>query len=438
MIFLLALALAADPAVWWQSYGDAELNRIVERVAAANLDLKASTQRIAEARALTGERKGALGPQVGLTGGAQRLRGGFAQGIARIPNAPGVAPSGAFVSPFETGLFQGGLDMKWEMDLFGTNKAALAAARADVAVEEGRRADLLISLTAEAARNYVELRGLQQRLQITQENLATQRDLLGLTNSRARAGLDSQLDVERQALLVANTEAGVPPLEAEIALRRHRIAVLAGDFSFTIANGAATLTAPPAEKEIPAELVRRRPDVRAAEMRIAAAAQRVKQARSDLYPKIALNGLAGRQGTSLGGLSFGGGNFFNFGPQLQLPIFNFGRIRSNIAVNDARLQQEQTAVETEVLTALEEANNALVNYRQQKLREAKLAEAETAASSSLKLARDLQRAGVSDFLTVLDAQRGVLDARYQRSLAHTQTLVESVLLFKALAGGWPQ
>jgi outer membrane protein, multidrug efflux system len=429
MSTLLLLVLAAGPETWWQNYGDPELTRIVEKVAAANLDLKAASQRIAEARAVTGERKSALGPQVNLTSGAQRLRGGFAQGIARIPTAPGAAQSGAFVAPFETGLLQGGLDMKWEMDLFGTNKAALAASRADVVVEEQRRADLLISLTAEAARNYVELRGIEQRLAITRENAATQKELLELTTDRARAGLESQLDVERQALLLANTEASIPPLEADRAVRQHRIAVLTGDFAFQVAPSAVALKAPEAAGEIPAELVKRRPDVRAAETRITAAAARVKQARSDLYPKIALNGLAGRQSTSLTGLSFGGGNFFSFGPQLQLPIFNYGRIRSNIAVNDARWEQERTAVE--------EASNALVSYRRQGEREAKLATAEQAATASLELSRDLRQAGLSDFLSVLDAQRSVLDARFERSLAQTQALVESVALYKALAGGWP-
>lgn len=432
---LLFCMMAAE---WWQTYGDPELNKLVERVAASSLDLQAAGQRINEARAATGERKSALGPQVNLTSGVQRLRGGFAQGIARIPTAPGAAQSGAFVSPFETGLLQGGMDMKWELDLFGTNKAALAASRADVLTEEQRRADLLITLQAEAARNYVELRGIEERLAITASNAALQKDRLGLTAERVRAGLESQLDVERQAVLLANTEAGIPVLESERALRLHRIAVLTGDFGYRPAASDVPLVAPPVSGGVSAELVKRRPDVRAAEARIAAAGLRVKQARSDLYPKVALNGLAGRQGTSLTTLSLGGGNFFNIGPQLQLPIFHYGRIRSQIAVSDARLEQERTAYETEVLTALEEASNALVNYQRQQERFAKLGTAESAARTSLELSADLQKAGLGDFMSVLDAQRSVLDAQYQRSTARTQVLVESVLLYKALAGGWPQ
>jgi multidrug efflux system outer membrane protein len=433
----LVLLLTLSAADWWTSYQDPELTRIIEKVAAQNLDLAAAGQRIREARAVAGERRSVLAPQVNATTGAQRLRGGFSQGIARIPDAAGAARSGAFVSPFETGLFQAGLDMRWEMDLFHTNKAGLAAARADVVAEEQRRADLLLTLTAEAARNYVELRGAQERLRITQANIAAQMERLGLIRERVRAGLDSQLDVERQAALVANTEAGVPLLEAEIEVRVHRLAVLTGDRALTVAAAAATLRAPAANAPIPVELLRRRPDVRAAEARIAAATERLRQSRSDLYPKVALSGLMGRQSTSLGGFSFGGGNFFNLGPQLQLPIFNYGRIRSNIAAQDARLAQEQTAFENEVLQAWEEAGNALTDYRRQQEREAKLNAAVQSAQSSLDLAADLQRAGLNDFLAVLDAQRSVHEAEFQRSLARTATLAESVALYKALAGGWP-
>lgn len=439
MVWVVLLA-AADPAGWWETYGDPELTRIVEKVAAANLDLRTASARIAESRAVAGERRSSLGPAVNLTSGAQRLRGGFAQGIARIPQSPGAAQSGAFVSPFETGLFQGQLDMRWELDLFGTNKAGWTAAKADVSVEEQRRGDLLVTVTAEAARNYAEWRGIEERIAITRENLGTQKDLLALTAERVRAGLDSQLDAERQAVLVANTEAVIAGLEAERAVRWHRIAVLSGDFGLTApAAASAPLKLPRTEAEkVTADLLKRRPDVRAAEARIAAAAARKKQARSDLYPKVALSGLAGRQGTSVSTLSLGGGNFFSLGPQLQLPLFNFGRIRSNIAASDARLDQERVAYESEILGALEEANNALVNYQRQQQRETSLATAERAAGASLELSKDLQRAGVGDFLSVLDAQRSVLDARYQRSLARTQALVESITLYKALAGGWPQ
>jgi len=430
-VFLLCLITQS----WWTSYGDPELNQIVEKALSKNLDLESAAQRIAEARALTGEAKSKLGPTLNATGSAQRLRGGFAQGITRINQTPG----GSFISPFETGLLQSGLDMKWELDLFGTNRAALAASKADLLAEQQKREDLAITVSAEAARYYMELRGIEERLAITARNIAAQKQLLTLTEDRANAGLSSQLDIERQSLLLANTEATIPSLEADRTLHLNRLAVLVGDESFVKSTLPAgkTLEAPSLKTEIPGDLLKRRPDVRAAEARLAAAMSRLKQARTDLYPKISLNGLMGRQGTSLSTLSFGGGNFFSLGPQLQLPIFNNGKIKSNIAASDARVEQEKIAYRNEILTAFEEAGNAIAALQRQREREAKLSSASQSARNALDLSMDLEKAGLKDFLTVLDAERSLLDADYQRSIARTQVLVESVALYKALAGGWP-
>ena len=435
---LLVSAVYAQQQAWWDVYGDPELKRLVELALAENLDLKVATERIAESRALEGTAKSKLGPDINLTSSAQRLRGGFSQGIARIPQASGQKQSGSFVSPFETGLLQGGLDMKWELDFFGTNRAGRAAAEADRVAQEATKEDLAITVGAEVARVYVEYRGAEERLAITKQNVATQRDLLELTRSRAEAGLDSQVDVERQALLVSNTEATLPGLEAELAVKRNRLAVLVGDSVFVKAPLAAgrDLVTPQLPEGIASELLKRRPDVRAAEAKWTATQLRLKQAKTDLYPKVTLNGLLGRQGTGFTSLAYGGGNFFSFGPQLQLPLFNTWRIKSNIAANDARVEAARVEYEKEILVAFEEAENAIANYKQQQARTAKLSESLATAERSLGLLRDRQTAGLEDFLAVLDAQRSVFDAAYQRSSAKTQALTESVALFKALAGGW--
>lgn len=434
---LFFCAFALDPANWWTVYQDPELNRLVEAVATRNLDLLTAAERIAEARAVTGQSRSKLGPEINLTGGGQRLRGGFTQGVARIPTPSGQQPTGSFVAPFEAGILQAGLDMRWEMDLFGSNRAGLAAARADVLAAQERREDLLITVTAEAARYYLELRGIEERLAITRRNIAAQKDLLGLTEERTRAGLASQLDIERQRTLLATTEAGVPLLESELAAHRHRLALLTEDAAYQVAPAPAP-SMPNVTGTYSSELLKRRPDVRAAEARLTAALARLKQARTDLYPKITLNGLVGRQGTALSNISFGGGNFFNLGPQVQLPIFNTGRIKASIAAQEARVEQERLAYRQEIVAALEEAANALAAVQRQQEREAKLGEAVDSARRSLDLAADLQRSGLTDFLAVLDAERAALDADYQRSSARTQAFVESVALFKALAGGWPQ
>ncbi|MDX2269505.1 MAG: efflux transporter outer membrane subunit [Bryobacter sp.] len=439
LITLLSFEAQSTPKSWWAQYGDADLTQLVETALAKNQDLATATQRIAEARAVTGQAKSRLSPDINFQGSANRLRGGFNQGVIRIPNPEGQQQGGAFVSPFETGLFQGGLDMKWELDFFGRNRRGLEAARADAEALLLTRDDLAITVSAEVARYYFAYRGIEERILITEQNLTAQRELLELTRDRQQAGLATQLDLERQQLLLANTEASLPPLLADLSVQRNRLAVLAGEeqaAKITLRPFSQQLAVPTTAGDIPSELLKRRPDVRAAETSLAAAQFRVRQARTDLFPKISLNGLVGRQGLSLSGLSFGGGNFFNIGPQVQIPIFNGKRIRSQIAAEEARLAQAESAYRQEVLTAIEESANALSNLQRQQEREAKLLAATTSARNSLELSLDLFRAGATDFLTVLDSQRGVYDAEFQRAAAHTQSLIESVALYKALAGEW--
>ncbi|MDX2149777.1 MAG: efflux transporter outer membrane subunit [Bryobacteraceae bacterium] len=430
---MLAVALTA----WWAAYGDPEMARLIERALKGNLDVKKAYARIAEARALSGDAKSKLQPSLNFNTSAQNLRGGFQQGVIRIPQSGAGAPQGgSFVAPFETGIFQGGLDTKWELDLWGSNRAAVAAAKADIGAETELARDAAVTVAAEVARAYVELRGFEERIGIVERSRDAQRELLELTRARADAGLASQLDVERQGVLLANTEATLPGLEAEREVRVNRLRVLTGDRTLRVEAARLRLDAPDVGDGIDAELLRRRPDVRAAEARIAAAAARTKQARTDLLPKITFSGLMGRQSTSVSGFSLGGGNFFSVGPQLQLPIFSGGRIRANIAVNEARVEQARAAFEQEVLAAFEEAENAITHYRQQRRRSEKLSAAAEAARRTLELARDVQQAGLEDFLTVLDAQRSLLDAEYQLSEARTRVLAESVMVYKAVAGGW--
>ncbi|MDL5051005.1 efflux transporter outer membrane subunit [Oscillatoria amoena NRMC-F 0135] len=440
-LLLLPICSAAEQTSWWDSYGDPELSRLVEKALSGNVDLAAASARIAQARAIAGIDRSRLAPEIGFTGSAQRLRGGFAQNIIRIPQSSGQQPSGAFVAPFETGLFQGGLDMKWELDFFGRNRLGLSAARAEWQAAELTREDLSITIAAEVARNYFQLRGMEELLQITRNNVKVQNELLRLTADRRDAGLATQLDVERQQVLIANTEASLPLLEADLAAHKYRLAVLLNDddpANFQVPSSASNLNVPGTGATISSELLKRRPDIRSAEARLAAAQFRVRQARTDLFPKVNLNGLVGRQGTALNNISFGGGNFFSIGPQIQLPVFNAKRIRNQIEGERARLVEAEASYRKEVLEALEESATALTNFLRQQQREANFQQASASANQSFFLTEDLFRAGATDFLAVLDTQRSVYEADLNRSLARTQVLVESVALYKALAGSWPQ
>jgi len=436
---LLLCTAVADPSSWWDTYGDPVLTSLVERASQQNLDVKSALARVAESRALSRQAKSALVPSINVNASAQQLRGGFQNGIIRIPpSGAGGGPS--LITPFETGLIAGSADMRWELSFWGPNSKLLNAARSDAVAQEESASEVRLIVAAEVARAYFELRGAELQLDTLQRNRARQADLLELTRQRSRAGLSTQLDVERQASSLAALEAEIPRLNSQRQSQLNRLAVLLADRD--LVKGALPAAprqwaVPPFGDGIDSALLLRRPDVRAAQARILAAAARLKAAQSERYPRLFLTGLAGRQATSLTGLSLGSGNFFGFGPQLVLPIFTGGRLRANIEASDARLDQARIEYEQEILAAFQEAEDAIAAYRAEQARLDRLGEASTAAQSALKLSEDVYRAGLGDFLAVLDAQRSVLELDQAIAQARTSALVQSVLLFKALAGGWP-
>jgi NodT family efflux transporter outer membrane factor (OMF) lipoprotein len=425
---------------WWKVFQDPVLDALVERAAKNNLDVRIAASRIAEARAAAGVARSALLPEVGSTTSASRIRGGFSQGVVRVGGAPASPESSSFVSPFETGLIQTGFDMRWEIDLFGGLRKNWDSAKADALAAEEARRDVQLVVTAEVARRYAELRGLQQQTIIAEKNRDAQRETLELTRARAAAGLASELDVERQAAQLASTEAVIPALQSAVAQTIHRLVVLLGEppgALYPELERRAALPAAPPEVPVglPAELLKRRPDIRRAEAEIAAAMARVGVARRDLYPKIVLSGLVGRQATGVSGLTLGAGSFYGFGPSIQLPIFTGGRIRSNIAVQEARWEQSLRRYEQEVLAALEETENALAAYRREQDRHASLAAAVSASGTAVALARELYLAGLGDFLSVLDAQRTQFAAEDELMRSETALRINLVALYKALGGG---
>jgi len=436
---LLVCTLLADPSEWWENYGDPVLADLIKRATVLNLEVRKALARVAESRALAGQSRAALAPLVSFNASAQQLRGGFQNGIIRIPQSgPGGGPT--LIAPFETGLLSTGGEMRWELSFWGPNARQLDAARADALAAEESADEVRLIVAAEVARAYFEWRGAHQQLEVLERNRRRQADLLELTRQRALAGLATQLDVELQASLLAALEAAMPRRESLRQIQLHRLAVLVGDRSLVDKPPPDEFrppAMPPVGGGIDSVLLLRRPDVRAAHARILAAAARLKAARSDLYPRVILTGLSGRQATNLSGLSLGGGNLFGIGPQLLLPIFTGGRLRANIAAHDARLEAAKLEYEQELLAAFREAEDAIAAYRAELARLARLGDASAAAHSALALARDLYQAGLGDFLGVLDAERTVLELDQAIAETRTSALVQSAHLFKALAGGWP-
>ncbi|MBV9269215.1 MAG: TolC family protein [Acidobacteriaceae bacterium] len=429
---------AATVEKWWATLSDPELNSLIERAVRSNLDLKLAGERLLEARAARRIARAALLPSIDSTESFDRIRGGFENGNIHVGNAPG---SGIFVSPFETNLFQIGLDASWELDFFGGRRHELAAATADVAGEEESRRDVQVSLLGEVATNYAEFRGAQKRLAITNENIQLQRESLDLTKVRSEAGLGTELDVERQREQLESSRAIVPQLQAELKIRTHALSVLLGRTPDELESELAqTATAPVNPPQVPvglpADLLARRPDVRRATAAISAAAQRVGAAKADLFPKIVISGAAGRQATDLSGFTLGAGNFFSVGPGITVPIFEGGRIRANIAARKQQLAEAQTQYEAAVLTALRETEDALTQYGREQSRREMLASAVDASRRATELASELYTRGLTDFLSVLDAQREQLASEDALVQSDTAIVTDLVSVYKSLGGGW--
>jgi NodT family efflux transporter outer membrane factor (OMF) lipoprotein len=429
-----------EPARWWKEFRDPVLDSLIERAARKNLDVRIAASRLLEARAASGIARSALLPSLGQNISVNRIRGGFSQGVVRVGGNPSSQP-GSLVSPFETGIFQTGFETRWELDLFGGLRKNLNAAQADtVAARESYRDVMLVAL-AEVARNYMELRGLQQQFAIAVRNRDAQQETLELTRIRADAGLATVLDVERQAAQLGVTQAAIPGLESAKRQTIHRVSVLLGEEPGALAKELEPAQPLPfAPPEVPAglpyELLKRRPDIRRAEAEIAAATARAGAARRELFPKFVITGFFGRQATDVSGLTLGAGNFFGIGPGIQLPLFTGGRIRSNIAVHEARLEQAVTSYDRELLAAAEEVENALAACRYEQQRHASLSAAVSSNRQAVELARELYLAGTGDFLSVLEAQQALYMDESRLVENEKALVVNLVALYKALGGGW--
>ena len=420
-----------DP--WWNSFHDSEFESLISRATKANLDLKLASARVAEARALRGVAKSGLFPSVSAGVSATRTR-------QRVIAAPAAAGSPKLV-PIEINNFQGGFDASWEVDVFGRVRRGLQAATADAAAVTEYRRDVLVAVLAEVGRSYAELRGYQLRLEIAEKNIAIQQDTLDLTKARTAAGLATQLDVARAAAQLETTRSVVPTLQSGIEVSIHRLSVLLGEEPGALRtelSSKAPVPATPPEVPVglPSQLLERRADVRQAEAQIAAATARVGEAKAEFFPRVQLVGSAGRQATQLHDLTLGLGNFFSAGPSISLPIFTGGRIRSEVRVADTRLQQAVIGYRSAMLSALEETENALVQYSEEQTRRERLDNAVKSNEEAVRLSSELYRAGLADFLAVLDAQRELYANEDLLAQSRTTQTVNLIALYKALGGGW--
>lgn len=402
---------------WWARFGDPQLTRLVERGARANLELAEADARVREAQALRRASFALLWPTLDL-GAEARTEGG----------GPGAQTA--------DGVFAA-LDAAWQLDVFGGARRALEAADADLAARVEDRRALALVLVGEIARSYIELRGFEAQLDAIERNLAAQREIASLTEAQLRAGLASDLDVERARALVAVTAAELPPVDAARRASEHRLAVLLGvppaAFAGELADGGPIPEAPGEPLVgLPADLLRRRPDLVRAERELAAASARIGVAEAQLYPRVVLLGSVGIQSTTWHEQA----GFLGAGPSVTWPVFAAGRIRANVAAADARQAQALARYEQVVLFAFEDVENWLVRHQSEQLRRAALRDAVAANREAAELAQRLWANGLGGFLDVLVAERALVEAESQLVASETAVSTSRVALYVALGGGW--
>ncbi|MDD4915708.1 MAG: TolC family protein [Methylococcales bacterium] len=425
---------AVDLKTWWQGFNDPLLNELIDKALAANHDLKIATARVREANAMITVAEAALYPSLDFS-----LSGGREKRIDRIvgvPNRQGIkllTPTADAVS--------GGLAARWEIDLFGGRhlEAEGAAAQAEGGKEGLHAAQ--VGLLAQVATNYLELRGVQQRIGILQKNIDLQRERLRTLQVFLKAGLANEADIARQQTLRQGTEATLPGLANAEQNLIHRLGVLLGEPPESLGNRLAAVgplpkQAPAIPNLLPADLLAQRPDLRLAQTEVSMAAAGLGSARADLYPKLVLSASGGIGALAVGGFPSLAESVYALGSGLSAPIFNAGRIRAYIAAADARLDQIAANYEKIFLLALEDVENAFVAHRSAMDSLGQLTEAEASAEKAYRLVDALYQRGASNYLAILDAQRSKLAASDERAKAETATSVAIVSLYRAFGGGW--
>jgi outer membrane protein, multidrug efflux system len=426
--------IAAAASTWWTSFNDAELDSLIQRAAQSNLDLRVAEARLRQARAVRQMSAADFWPSLDASGSYARAKQSENQPlIGALPLPPNF--------PFEYSVYNAGFDASWEIDFFGAKRRALEAATAESEGAIEARNDAMVSLVAEVARNYVELRGSQQRLEIARRDLKLQEEALELTRARFKGGVTSELDVTRAAALLAGMRATIPPLETTVRSSMYGLAVLLGRGpGELLAELSPPKLVPPAPPEVPiglpSDLLRRRPDVRRAERQLAAETARVGVAKSEWFPKLSLTGDAGVESVSLGKWFEPGSRFWSIGPSLQWRVLDFGRVRAEVRAQTAVQEAALASYEKAVLVSLQEAENAVVAYAQEQNRHQAVADALAENQRSLDMADSLYTEGRVNYLDVLDAQRSLYQSDDQLAVSDQAVSLDLIALYKALGGGW--
>ncbi len=417
-------------ATWWTLMNDTTLDSLVQRSIAGNLDIRIARARTREARALRGATGSALNPIVELGSGAERRRESDKLDGGSFDNGGG-----------DTTLFETGLDASWELDVFGRVRREIEAADGDLAASIENQRDVLVTLIAETALTYTELRGFQRRLFVVNESIRAQRESVGLIDSRFQAGLSSELQVSQSRSQLAIRESLIPALQTSIRASIHRLGVLVGQHPadlISLLGPPKPIPTGPAEIPLglPSDLLLRRPDLRRAERQLAAATARIGVETADLYPRFSLTGRFGFAAGEFSDQFDMNARNWSFGPTVRWRLFDRSQIRNEIVVAGARQEQSLLAYEKSILVALEEVENAVVRFHQEQVRRQSLVGAVAASQRAVDLATDRFTAEIDDYLNVLEGQKTLYEAQDQLAQSELDSATAIVAVYKALGGGW--
>jgi len=472
-----------DIAMWWRKLNDPTLDSLISRAVESNLDLRIATARVREARAQRNSVAADLWPQIGLSSnysysgaslntgretsggtglGKQARNTALNSAVQSVMNGQGIDPAEIASSTAKQTLstainnkladdsqmshrgqnmFQAGFDASWEMDVFGGIRRGVEAADADIAATLEDRRAVIVSLVSEVALEYVQLRGYQRRLAIAFKNIEAQRGTVELTQERLRVGFANDLEVAQARTQLATTSSQVPVLQDAVRQTIYRLSVLLGSPPGALVpelEAAAAMPANPPDVPIglPSDLLRRRPDVCSAERQLAAATARIGEAVADLFPKFSLTGSFGTQSRDIRYMLDRNSIGWSVGPAVSWPIFQGGRIRANIEIQNARQEQALAAYEQIVLNAFNDVEAALSAYLNEQTRRQSLQQAVQASQQATDLSTQLYVRGMTAFLNVLDAQRSLYATEEALVLSDTAIITDLIALYKALGGGW--
>jgi NodT family efflux transporter outer membrane factor (OMF) lipoprotein len=437
-----AVATQAAPltnlARWWEAMHDPELNSLLSRAVAQNLDLQVAIARLQEARSQLAVFTGQSLPNLTLSGvggqgtGNNISRGGLVQGpLAASVNTSNLREVTQVL----------GVDTSFELDIFGTLRREEQAIAADTAVAQEVRNQVLVTILGDVARTYAEVRTLQMRVSIAQQAIDVQLHAADVEHQRFNRGITNALDAALADRQVQTTQAALPPLQAQLLVMKRNLAILLGDEPDALLHeldATAPLPRPPAEVEtgLPVDLLRRRPDVRQAEAQLIAANARLDVATSFLYPRVFLTAAGGFQSQGFGREPVAYRGIWEAAPAISWPLLDFGTVDANIQVQNQETRAQAARFQEVVLTAVNEVDNELTMYDAERRRLEDLGGAVAAAQQALDLATQRYDRGIIDYLNVLDAQRSLYTLQDEEAVSEDTAVAEFVSVCQSLGGGW--